>query len=51
MLAEFFQDFVERSNHTLAASWSGYGDRCSRLFFDFHKVGKKKVLIKELVDG
>jgi aminopeptidase-like protein len=25
-----------------------YGDTCSKAFFDFHRVGKKKTLLKEI---
>jgi hypothetical protein len=30
------------------AKWSRYSDTCSKLFFDFHCVDKKKTLQKEL---
>jgi hypothetical protein len=34
------------------AKWFKYGDTCSKTFFDFHRIGKKKTLLKELeVDG
>jgi hypothetical protein len=34
------------------AKWFRYGDTCSKIFFDFHRIGNKKTLLKELeVDG
>jgi hypothetical protein len=51
-LRKFFQDCKKiqpHLNYQLVRVL--YGDKCSKLFFDFHKAGKKKVLIKEHVDG
>jgi hypothetical protein len=48
--ADYVQELVAKSNHSLIANWVRYSDRCPQLFCDFHKLGKKKVLIKELVD-
>jgi hypothetical protein len=51
-LAEVFQASIEHNNHLLAAKWFRYGDTCFKTFFDFHRIGKKKTLLKELeVDG
>jgi hypothetical protein len=51
-LAKVFQTSVERNSHLSAAKWLRYGDTCSKTFFDFHRIGKKKTLLKELkVDG
>ncbi len=51
-LAEVFQALVERNNHLSIAKWFKYGDTYSKTFFDFHQIGKKKTLLKELeVDG
>jgi hypothetical protein len=51
-LAEVFQASVECNNHLSAAKWFRYGDTFSKNFFDFHRIGKKKTLLKELeVDG
>jgi hypothetical protein len=47
-LAEFFQAFVVRNNHHLSTKWFRYGDTCSKTFFDFHGIGKKKTVLKEL---
>ncbi len=36
-------------NHQLSAStWFRYGDTCSKRFFDFHRIGRKRTLLKEL---
>jgi hypothetical protein len=51
-LAEVFQASVERNTHLSVAKWFRYGDTCSKTFFDFHQIGKKKTFLKELeVDG
>ncbi len=51
-LVEVFQTSIERNSHLSAAKWLRYGDTCSKTFFDFHRIGKKKTLLKELeVDG
>jgi len=43
---------VEKSNHFLVVNWSKFGDLQMLLpFFYFHKLKKKKMFIKELVDG
>jgi hypothetical protein len=47
-LAEEFQAFVARNRHLSSANWLRYGDTCSKTFFDFHRIGKKKALIREL---
>ncbi len=49
---EVFQASVERNSHLSTAKWFRYGDTCSKTSFDFHQIGKKKTLLKELeVDG
>jgi hypothetical protein len=51
-LAEVFQALVECNSHLSAAKWFMYGDTCSKTFFDFHRIRKKKTFLKELeVDG
>jgi len=51
-LAEVFQALIERNNHLSTAKWFRYGDTCSKIFFDFPLIGKKKIILKELkVDG
>jgi hypothetical protein len=47
-LTEEFQDSVARNRHLSSASWLRYGDTCSKTFFDFHRIGKKKALMREL---
>ncbi len=48
-MADVFQDSIERSWHTSAANWFRYGDTCSKTFFNFHRTGKKKALLRKLV--
>jgi hypothetical protein len=51
-LAKVFQASVERNSHFSVAKWFRYGDTCSKIFFDFHQIRKKKTLLRELeVDG
>lgn len=51
-LAELFQTSIECHNHHSAMRWLRYGDTCSKLFFDFHCISKKRIFLKELeVDG
>jgi hypothetical protein len=47
-LTEVFQASVERNSHLSVAKWFKYGDTCSKTFVDFHRIGKKKTLLKEL---
>ncbi len=47
-LAKVFQDSVVRNRHLSLANWLKYGDTCSKAFFDFHHIGKKKALLREL---
>jgi hypothetical protein len=47
-LAEIFQTLVERNRHLSSSNWFRYGDTCSKTFFDFHQIGKKKTLLREL---
>ncbi|CAK9225689.1 unnamed protein product [Sphagnum troendelagicum] len=47
-LVEIFQDSVARNRHLFSSSWHKYGDTCSKTFFDFHRIGKKKALLREL---
>jgi hypothetical protein len=44
-LAKVYQDSVARNQHLSAARWFRYGDTCSKPFFHFHCVRKKKALI------
>jgi len=47
-LAEVCQNQVSRNQHLSFANWFRYGDTCSKNFFDFHKLGQKKILLREL---
>ncbi len=51
-LTEVFQNSVERNRHFSASNWLRYRDTCSRTFFDFHRAGNKRTLLRELeTDG
>ncbi len=39
---------MSHNQHLSSANWFRYGDTCSKNFFDFHKLGQKKTLLKEL---
>jgi hypothetical protein len=39
---------VERKQHLSASRWLRYGDICSKAFFDFHRIGKKRTFVREL---
>jgi hypothetical protein len=47
-LAEIYQNQVSRNQHLSSANWFRYGDTCSKNFFNFHKLGKKQTLLREL---
>jgi hypothetical protein len=47
-LAEVFQSSIERNHHLTSSSWLRYENTCSKSFFDFHRIGKKKTLLREL---
>jgi hypothetical protein len=47
-LADVFQASVERNQHLSTSKWLRYGDTCSKAFFDFHRIGKKRTLLREL---
>jgi hypothetical protein len=47
-LAEVFQDSVACNRHLIATNWLKYEDTCSKVFFDFHRIGKKKTLLRAL---
>jgi len=42
------QSQLARNRHLSSANWLRYGDTCSKTFFDFHRIGKKKALMREL---
>jgi hypothetical protein len=39
---------VVRNNQLSIATWFRYDDTCSKHFFDFHRIGRKRTLLKEL---
>jgi len=47
-LAEVFQELVKCNRHLSSSNWLRYGDTCSKSFFDFHRVRKKKTMLREL---
>ncbi len=47
-LVEIFQASVARNQHLTSANWLRYGDTYSKVFFYFHRIGKKKTLMREL---
>jgi len=47
-LADSLQDKVTRNHQLSSASWFKYGDTCSKLFFDFHRIRRKRTPLKEL---
>jgi hypothetical protein len=47
-LAEVYQNQVSRNQHLSSANWFRYDDTCSKNFFDFHKLGQNKTLLREL---
>jgi len=47
-LAEIFQTSMERNRHLSSSNWLRYGGTCSKSFFDFHRIGKKKTPMREL---
>jgi hypothetical protein len=47
-LADVFQNSVEHIQHSSTSRWLRYGDICSKAFFDFHRIGTKRALLREL---
>jgi len=47
-LTDSLQEQVVRNHQLSAATWFRYGDTCSKRFFDFHQIGRKRTLLKEL---
>ncbi len=42
------QEQVARNHQLSASTWFRYGDTCSKRFFDFHRIGRKRTLFKDL---
>jgi hypothetical protein len=47
-LTDSLQEQVVRNHQLSAATWFRYGDTCSKRFFDFHRIGRKRTFLKEL---
>jgi hypothetical protein len=47
-LADSLQEKVVRNHQLSSASWFRYRDTCSKRFFDFHRIGRKRTPLKEL---
>ncbi len=47
-MADSLQEQVARNHQLSASTWFRYGDTCSKRFFDFHRIGRKRTLLKEL---
>jgi hypothetical protein len=47
-LADSLQEKVARNHQLSTASWFRYGDTCSKRFFDFHRIERKRTPLKEL---
>jgi len=48
-MADTLQDQVTQNQQLSASSWFRYGDTCSKQFFDYHRVGRKRTPLKELM--
>jgi hypothetical protein len=47
-LADSLQEQVVRNHQLSVSTWFRYDDTCSKRFFDFHRIGRKQTLLKEL---
>jgi hypothetical protein len=47
-LAKIFQDQVSCNQYLSSANWFRYDNTCSKSFFDFHRIAKKKAILREL---
>jgi hypothetical protein len=47
-MADSLQEQVARNHQLSASTWFRYGDTCSKRFFDFHRIERKRTLLKEL---
>jgi hypothetical protein len=47
-MANSLREQVARNHQLSASTWFRYGDTCSKRFFDFHHIGRKRTLLKEL---
>jgi hypothetical protein len=51
LLEKARMDKLKSTNNALATKWISVGDKCSQKFFEFHKVHRPFIMIKELLDG
>jgi hypothetical protein len=47
-LTDSLQEQVVRNHQLNVATWFRYGDTCSKRFFDFHRIRRKRTLLKEV---
>jgi len=47
-LANSLQEQVAQNHQLNTSTWFRYGDTCSKRFFDFHRIERKRTLLKEL---
>jgi hypothetical protein len=47
-MGDSLQEQVARNHQLSTSTWFRYGDTCSKKFFDFHRIGRKRTLLKEL---
>jgi len=47
-LVDSLQEKVTKNHQLSSASWFRYGDTCSKHFFDFYRIGRKRMPLKEL---
>ncbi len=47
-LVDSLQEQVARNHQFSTSTWFRYGDTCLKHFFDFHRIRRKRTLLKEL---
>ncbi|CAK9214947.1 unnamed protein product [Sphagnum troendelagicum] len=47
-MADSLQEQVARNHQLNASTWFRYRDMCSKRFFDFHRIERKRTLFKKL---
>jgi hypothetical protein len=51
LLEKARMDKLKSTKNAMATKWISIGDMCSREFFEFHKVHRPFIMIKEVLDG
>ncbi len=51
LLEKAKMDKLKSTKNAIATKWISVGDKCSRKFFEFHKVHRPFIMFKELLDG